>query len=389
MFSKPNLRIAILATLACLPAAERALAYEVSHHNLCNGVTWYSNPSFRIATVSFDTAGRRAAIYDTVSTIGLVGDQTLDFSLGQYPGTWTALGNEHNDVFAAPFSQYDMADYAGWTRRKYRPFTCRFDEADVIFDSGDPFVFGIPENHDKPFWWTGYREGPNGTKYLRMVSLHEFLHAAGLGHEDNTWAIMNYESYPWRNRSTDQMMAPLPDDRRGLRFLYPSSGTERNVAVVNTYVDVSQVGSDGAANGRKLCMAAAGGGFSAGNFPPADYYCSDPSFVHVCPGDRVYTRFSIANDGTVAADVDERLYFSSDFELSPDDIPSPTIWSKSVDGGKHFRDGHSFAVPAGLVAEKTYYLILKLESDLVSESSLQDNWIPAGGGWVKGTASCP
>lgn len=354
-----------------------ANAYEFFTGGACSKLKWASDPLFELSTISFPGQLSRSAIHDPGNTIENIGGHWLDFGWTTFNGN-AAFKNGDNEVYAASFAQWDMENFAGWARVRKNYVTCKITEADIVLDSDDLWYRGVPEDYGFNYWESPYWLTINGQsrKSMRQVALHELLHAAGLKHEDNTWAIMNYGDYPWTNRQPEHQMAPLPDDRRGLRVLYPNNVTENDVAIVNHYVNYDSVSSNGVPRQRRLCRGSGGNEFSDSMF---DSYCGKPVKFFVCPGDRIYTRFSIANYSTSSTTVQQRLYFSSDTNLQTFiDTKSDTVWSKSLGAGRHHREGHSFEVPADLFTGNVYNLIMHLESDLPNEYE-GNNWIPLRG----------
>lgn len=384
MYSLTKISLAFAFTTALL-AAPGAGAYELNQHNGCTKVRWEFNPTFRLNTLSFNTVAKRESMYDPAAAIGQVGDQYFSIGFNLYSGS-VSLGNGHHDLFAAPLANWNLQNFGGLTRIKYRWPTCYFKEIDVVFDSDDLWAVGVPADYGLDYWTTGYLEGPNGSKFLRMTSLHEFLHVAGLEHETNSWAIMNYGNYPWRNTERRYQMSPLPDDRRGLRRIYMANGSEQNVAILTTYINPNDVSVNGVPRGNELCRASGGDGFSAGIFDPS---CGVPKKLTACPGDLIYARFAIANDSTVGVTVDKHLYFSTDPILSWNDTMSYSTSSRSLDAGKDFRDWATFTVPQGVFPGQSYYLIAALESDLPMDESSTDNWIPTNRELIKISNNCP
>ncbi len=76
-------------------------------------------------------------------------------------------------------------------------------ESDIIF------------NDNKP--WGVYSGGRNGVFDFRRVAIHELGHCLGLGHENQTIAIMN-------SRYSDSIETLQADDISGLRAIYGGSG---------------------------------------------------------------------------------------------------------------------------------------------------------------------
>ena len=375
----------VFAFTASLSTAAGVGAYELDHHNGCDKVRWKVNPTFRFNTESFDTLTKRNAVYDPTAAIGQVGDQHFSIGYDLYNGS-ASLGNDHNDILATPLANWNRAALGGLARVRHRLSTCYYREIDVLFDSDDLWVYGVPADYGLDYWTTGYTEGPSGSKFLRMTSLHELLHVAGLKHETNAWAIMNYGNYPWRNTARQYQMSPLPDDRRGLRRIYTASETEQNVAVVTTYINPNDVSKSGIPRGNELCRATGGDGFSAGIFDPS---CGVPKKLTLCPGDLIYARFAIANDSTLAVTVEKHLYFSTDPILSWNDAKSYSTSSRSLDAGKDFREWATFTVPQDVFPGQSYYLIAALESDLPMDENSTDNWIPTNRELIKISNSCP
>ncbi|NJL26986.1 MAG: hypothetical protein HC897_03435 [Thermoanaerobaculia bacterium] len=250
----------------------------------------------------------------------------------------------------------------------FNTLACKIRQTDIRFLTTDKanWNHGEPGDYGKNYWNT---KSTVGATYLRHTALHELLHATGLDHEDNAYGFTIYGERPWANRGAGFKTEPLPDDRRGLRALYSAGGSELDVAVLNTFYLGIQ---NSIAIGLPNCSPSAGSGFSAiWDFGGS---CGNDFSQEVCPGDRVYTSYTIANYGTQAANTTQRLYFSVGSALSNDDFPSPDVWQAPVNKNLHV--AHSFEVPQG-IPEGTYWPIIEITTDLdESGESTQNNWIP-------------
>jgi matrixin len=346
------------------------------------GVTWSYSPIFFINITSndFDTATKRNAVIEPLNRIGPVA------------GAWISPL-----YFLAPvdsvsnngLSEIYMGDMdGGWsatTEIWVVPGTCTIQETDIKFNVDQDWAYNIPSTYYDPDL---YADG--GNRYVRIVALHELGHAIGLGHEDDAFSFMNYfykaDGGVFSNRTSSKMVEPLPDDREGLRAQYPDSGTERDLAVLNHWVDTTDVYPDqGAAYNKKLCKPAKGNGWTSSIFAEDYEYCATNHSTTVCPGDDIRTRFTVANYGTSSEWVWMEMWLSTNETWSySGDYKSPTKRWYLVGDSSSARRGATFKVPTGIPPLNYYYVILKVHnSGSNPEESAQNNWMVLRGKvWV-------
>lgn len=350
-------------------------AYNKVSNQFCSEIQWASDKTFEINTISFNCSESRDAVKDPARRINAVGDQWFDFSWSETSSAGRM--NFQSEVWADPLDNDTLAvTYYSW-------MGCQFFEVDIIFNSD--FIWDV----DSPTkYWMADQTNQSGDYYLRPVALHELLHAVGLDHEDDAYSFMNYGIFPWANRDDlHEMIEPLPDDRQGLRAIYESSGSECDAAVLNTWVDkediINDSNGDPVAIQKLLCKPGGGEGFSDLDYYTFyDNYCGDDqssSANYVCPGDYIYTRFTIANYSTVDLTFTEELWFSANTEWSTNDTQSSDTYTRSVSANTSHRDGRKFRVPNSLSPGTVYYPIIKINQSSCTEEAYRNNWIPLTG----------
>ena len=359
-----SLRLFIFIATALL--ATDAFAYQLYKTSSCkSGKHWNNDPTFGLDSTSFPNNFFKDAIKHPAGRVGAIGGQSFDIATWK-TRTIVSMGNLKNDVWHGPLWGKNK-DALMWTARM--SFFCSLTEVDIVLNADRDFLFGTPTDHGLDYWRTG--KSHDGDHFVRTAVLHEWLHAAGLVHVSNSYAMQNYGHLPWQNSGNSAMAEPLADDARGLRALYGDGTAESDVTVLTTWYDKDFL-QNGAATQRSLCQPAVGHEFSDSQF---NTYCSKEEDTTACPGDRVYTRFAIVNRRTGGAvELTERLYFSTDSELDDNDAVSPTVWLRTVN--KNFREGHSFIVPD--LPSGTYWPIIKVSGDFTQET-YNDDWIPLRG----------
>jgi hypothetical protein len=192
---------------------------------------------------------------------------------------------------------------------------------------------------------------------------------------------MGYNAFPWAGggRGEQAAVRPLPDDLEGLRHLYPAGGTRTEIAVLNTWFE-SSAPYDDAAILRGLCAPSLGDTWDTTYAARCGTGGPDGGSTTVCAGDRLYTRFTLANYSTeMADDLDVRAWFSTNdvFELSADQV-SPTVRVETIGRARSTLQVKSWQVPANLDAGTEYYVIIEVVGTTASGAAVQD-WIPMRG----------
>jgi hypothetical protein len=365
-----------------------------------NGFTYASDPQLTV-NVTFvpapDVFAFTAAVVDVATRINNVGGQNFDYALpflasngGYVPGG--IFQNGANEIGMANIA---TAGVAGMGPSLVDLATCLTIEADVFLDTGTTWIWGIPADYGDDYF-AAPSSNASG-RYGRAVILHELGHTLSLAHSDTSYSFMNYTNRPWSNRARDKMVEPLPDDREALRFLYGNGNAETDIAALVTWFDTTVV-NNGAAKGTLFCQPSGGTMLSPGIF---DSTCGvdaagNPGSTTVCPGDTLYTRFALANYGTVNLDVDMELWFSTntilDVAAGADVMSTTAPATLTVNAQTAARRGIGFAVPTTVAYDTDYYPIINLNTgaSLASEESQQNNWIPLLGKiHIDTQANCP
>ena len=382
--------------LVILTTTSTALAYTRSTIGACSsGYQWTSDQTFLIQPSGFSSALTqslmRAATDEVMTRVNNVGGQWFDYRLPLGTASSEPQGqNDINEITLGPLTTGSSSVTLGLTTTWVNTSSCNIVESDVVLNDQIPWVWGVPDDEGVPYYDAENAVDtsifPLAEYFARTVLLHELGHSLGLGHSDHSYAFMNYKNRPWSNRIEHKQIEFLPDDREALRHIYPRTGhTEKDVAVLNTWFDSSDVSSSGAARQKLLCKPSTGSSWSSSQF---DTYCgvngSSYGSTEVCPGDLLRVRYAMANYGTKSISIDEELWFSSNDWLNRSagyDIQSPDIHNRTVSANSSFRDGRRFEVPRGLTYDREYFVMvfLNTHSNFSSEESQQNNWIPMRG----------
>jgi hypothetical protein len=204
-----------------------------------------------------------------------------------------------------------------------------------------------------------------------------------LKHEGTEYSMMNYGPRPWATGDLENMMVPLPDDREALRVLYPGRGEACDLAVYNTWVNPGLGLTKGAVEQDRLCEVSGGSDFSASPFPGHPQhggpYCRQGGTDNVCPGDTVYSRYTVANHGTDTQTAMHTLWFSTNPGLN-----------RTIDleargpGVRHYAaestmQESTFTVPYDVEYGETYYAIVEVLDEGTTETFTRNNHIPLRG----------
>lgn len=377
-----KLQITLLVSLVAAAFATPASAFSLlTKGGACpNGIRWAADASLEVSTFGVpvaEVANLVTSVDDIRTRINRVNGQWFDYT-GSVVGTAGAqsLGNGDNEVAMPSIDgKYSILAVA---LTDVNLATCTIIEADVRVDLDDDWLYGVPANHGQDYFNASKSIG--GEYYIRPVLLHELLHTVGFAHSDHSYSFMNYGNKAWENRLDPMMASPLPDDREGLRSLYPDTSTEKDIATLVTWYDPTVV-TNGAATQALLCKPSTGTAYSPSVF---DSTCGITAVgangsTSVCPGDTVYFRYALANFGTIALTTTEEAWLSSDAVLNPvADILARTYTAQIIGAQSSKRMGRTLTVPTGVILGASYYLIVEADTgvDMSTEESAQNNWIP-------------
>lgn len=395
--------IAVAALCATALTAPHGHAYTLLEEGgICpNGIRFVvDQPIFtNVANAGASATALDDAVTDITDRINAVGGVWFDFNKSSTligsAYTWIGSDTNLNGLNEVGFADLSGLSASGNLLGKgptlVDAISCMIITADVYLDSTDSWDFGVPFDGDNDrgrcdteecYFDVSGMTAPDGDFYLRPILLHELGHNLGLAHEDSDYSFMNTGARPWTNRADHKRVEYLPDDREALRFLYPGTATERDVAVTVTWPSTNV--SSGRAEDKLLCKPSKGDDYSSDIFSETCGVNADGSdgSLDVCPGDRLYVRYTLANYSNVDLEVTEELWFSKNTWLNRTagvDLQSPTQKSpKTVNANRSHRMGRKYDVPDDVQFGREYYPILFADSgaDFEDEESQQNNWIP-------------
>lgn len=384
-----GLRVLVLC-LTCA-AWSPAHAYTPRTFAGCTPITWATQPRVVLHISEFAGPDFLQNIINLLQITNAIQQVHGRFNLMGGTGAWVSGFETSTDpfVFKSWFGDATPTIHVGFTNDTSAAVggtywdvdaNCNIVEAHIQFR--DPYVYGWtfsdPAAHDEPYYDAGLFN-PDGDVYFRISYVHELLHAFGLAHPADAYSMLNYGDRPWANRDSASRIQPLPDDVEGMRALYPLIGARADIAVLNTWFEppANPVGTYPAAVQQRLCKP------SLGNAWNADRYATVCGLTNgvagstvIAAGQTLRTRFAVANYSTDAADVEARIYFSSDDTWDALDVASATTHSFTVSESGSSQQGRTWTVPA--LPPGTYYVIARVEATLPWGPVLAD-WIPLRG----------
>jgi hypothetical protein len=301
-----------------------------------------------INTASFSPGGASwNRLVEAMDAWNNVEGSTFDFLALPYNSSTVTHGNDMSEVY---FSGIDgPGNTLAITHRIYNSCLPLDDadmkEADVEFDMEEDWQTSAQWFYnlelEKPV--TERIHHPN----FQIVALHEFGHALGLSHEDDRLATMNSQ-YPGGGPiGPGAQIAPLADDRAGLRALYPD--------IFNLPLKADLVGSNYKRTGP--------GTIDRVNSPTTG-----------SPGGQVTIEFTFMNLGMVnSGNFNIGFYLSSDQTITTADKLIGTNFNASVSGGGAVTGSRTLTIP-GNITPGFYWLGVFLDKDgAVSELSENNN----------------
>lgn len=398
--------ICLLSTTINLRPAD---AYLPTQKGACSTVTWKSSPAVIIHVNEWwlgggaghttpDLADIFEAVYDVNREFNRV-NGTSAWIGGQFPGSagisispfesgiWD---NSTESIIHVGFTSDPtvlVPGQFGVTELQNPDFQCKYSEATITFPAPDiqSWNYNTPQDTDENYY-TALGTDARDAQWFRPVYLHELLHAFGLSHSDK-YAFTNYGDRAW---ATDKQslsgpdaeatsIRPLPDDIAGLRFLYPATGTQSQIAVLNTWHNPSS--TQGTAGYQRLNCKPSLGTTDSVAFDAA--FCGtggpDAGSIEVCPDDTLHTRFTVANYSTQRVNLEAQMYLSPDDVLSTaSDWISANKYPISANAAESGNYAQIWQVPDPSPANADYHVIVRLTGTTTSGVSV-DDWIPLTG----------
>lgn len=394
------------ALIAALAIAGPAAGYQVQDATkngavLCTPMKFSSASTVRVIVHTAESKATTAQINEVVDAIEAVSDtigagggstaKVTSVTTSTTPFTYqTFYGDTTPTVHVGFAGNRPAAELGNTAYGTVKTTPCTYNEAQIVLRD-----FNSTSTSGGTFWNSGtpgsnyYNADPqdsSGVYYLRPVFLHELLHAFGLHHSGDSYAMMNYATKPWANRPDDAKMQPLPDDLAGLRALYPTSSTRIDVAVLDTYYAAN---SDprSPATGTKLCKPSQGTTYS----DRFDSQCGtggpDGGSTTVCEGDTLRVFYTVANYSTSDAIVTKELFFSNDKTFADSEPDSADGWTDTIPASSSQLYGMPFTVPKILEGSGAkLHLIARVVSQsdtdgdgITEPDTVRSEWIPLRG----------
>lgn len=266
-----------------------------------------------------------------------------------YSETW--LSKSSSILGGAPGITYNYFDY----------HTCYYSEADVIFSST---ISKTSSENGSHLPYSGFSQ-----RNFIGLTLHEFGHAMGLGHENRYYNIMGGDfSHLTRNLNTTYY-GHGENGGEGLQVIYSKATTTRADLGIT---GMRHSGTDGEYSTHRfprIYVASTGSqAASAGTI------ANQPAYL-VTVGQQIDAEFTLENNGTTDThnSVKVAYYISTNTDITSSDRQIAT-YSYNLSRGTPNEVKVRLTIPSNLSRNKAYYLGASLDYDnLITETTSANN----------------
>ncbi|ESO08439.1 hypothetical protein HELRODRAFT_169282 [Helobdella robusta] len=155
-------------------------------------------------------------------------NETLTYGIFNYPNCTIYTNDQIDAIIAEAVNEWVKID-PSLNITKFVSGTPKINISFVFFDHSDKYPFDGPGKVLGHCFYPGtgqmhfdnsecWGDGTNGTKNLKYVAIHELGHCLGLGHSNDSLAIMN-AYYP----SNNTQCKPAADDTAGIQSMHTTA----------------------------------------------------------------------------------------------------------------------------------------------------------------------
>lgn len=318
------------------------------------GASWPSWPfSMSAAAISFPAGNQYRTDLGTISSRFSAENPSNIYVSQSYDDASVAMDNNQNEIWFSSDTSFSPAVTFYWSSGS------TLTEADIIAYNG--LAWTTSSSKTATIAYGG------SSRYWLATALHEYGHAAGLGHENLEYNIMGQD---WDHVSCNgsTIRTYLGEDAAdGLVSVYGVySGMIEDVGV--SYFKYQ--GTSGAYSAHEPCEMYD----SAGSVLPGSTFVSGQRRYDVSPGQQVRVEFTFENNGASSQTTGLSYYVSTNNFISTGDrlIGSGLITQGRADV---FTRYDTITIPTDLNTNQTYYLGVMIDdADAVSEATEVNNY---------------